>query len=466
MEKYKKLCEQVIVALGGSDNIDSVSNCATRLRINYKDKSIINEEGLNNLPCSIGFVSKPSNKQYQIIIGPGVNDAYYEFMDIYNRKRTNIENGNTKNNDNAGKKDIIYVLNKVGLFITPIMMPIVPALLVGGMILAFLNLLVNYFSISLDSGVYLMATALYNAAFSFLPIYVGWQAATQLHIKPILGGMLGAVLLSSNLLQISDVFKISIPHISYSSTILPVLLSVIFMAPIYRFWNKKVPEAISFILVPILTMIIVVPFMLVVIGPIGEAISNAISSIAIFITEKANIIAQPLLAIVYPYMVMMGLDKALYPIEMNLIATTGYNSLSGATGFISNIAVGGATLAIAQHFKNDNEKKNLFQSSGFKALCGVTELAFYGALKPNKITLYGTAIGAFVGGLIAGVVELKAFIVGACPGWLTLLLFVDTNGDVTYMLWAIVVAIATTITSFLATNILLTIQDKKLKTKI
>ena len=464
MGKYKELCEKALVAMGGLENISYVTNCATRLRINYISKSKVDEEALKNLPGSAGLVPKPANKQYQIIIGPNVRDAYYEFLDVSGWKDTgNAPDGanDPVDDDAETKKDIVWALNKFGNFMTPIMMPIVPALIVGGMILAFRNLLMNYFGMTFDGGSYYLFMAIFDAGFTFLPIYVGWQTAEQCRIKPILGGMLGAVLLTSYLPQVTDIFGIPVYQASYGSTVLPVLLGVLFMMPIYRFFNKVIPEALSFFVVPILTMIIVVPVELVVIGPIGQMLSGYIADFALWITDSANIIAQPILAMLYPYMVMIGLDKGMTPIAVELISNLGYNSVTACMGFISNIAVGGSTLALATMIKNDKARRGMISSFGVTALCGVTEPAFYGGLITNPIALGGTAIGACVGGIIAGAVKLRMFVTGGCPGWLTLVFFVDQNGDATYMLWAILIGAVTTVVSFVAAKILLEIAARR-----
>ena len=233
------------------------------------------------------------------------------------------------------------------------------------------------------------------------------------------------------------------------------------MAPIYKFWNKVIPEALSFFVVPILTMIIVVPVELLFIGPIGQMLSGYIATFATWITSKANVIAQPILSMLYPYMVMIGLDKGLSPIGLELLATLGYNSVTAPMGFVSNIAVGGSCLAVASEIKNDVEKRGMIASFGVTALCGVTEPAFYGGLLTKPIALAGTAIGAAVGGLIAGIVGLRTFVHGGCPGWLTLVFFIDTNGNVKYMIYAIIVAAVTTVVSFLAAKALLTLTKKK-----
>lgn len=462
MGKYKDLSEKALEALGGLENISFVTNCATRLRINYISKSKVDEEALKNLPGSAGLVPKPADKQYQIIIGPNVRDAYYEFIDVSGWKDsgTGAPKGSNDDDENV-KKDLMWVMNKFGSFMTPIMMPVVPAMIVGGMILAFRNLLINYFGMSFSGGTYYLVLAIFNAGFNFLPIYIGWQAAEQLRIKPILGGMLGGVLLSSFLPQVTDVVGIPVFAASYGSTVLPVLLGVLFMAPIYKFFNRVIPEALSFFLVPILTMIVVVPVVVLVIGPFGQSLSGYIATFAIWITAKANFIAQPILAAIYPYMVMIGLDKGLSPIGIELISSLGYNSVTGVMGFVSNIAVGASALAVATTIKNDIAKRGMFSSFGVTALCGVTEPAFYGALLTNPMSLIGTAIGAVSGGLLAGIVGLRTFVQGGCPGWLTLVFFIDTSGDATYMMWALAVAVLTTVVSFLATKIILAMFTKK-----
>lgn len=462
MGKYEKLCEDTLKAIGGVENISYVTHCATRLRINYIDGSKVDEEALKNLPDTAGLVPKPSSKQYQIIIGPAVHDVYCDFIEVSGWKDTKAASGEKTAIDHKGvKKGPLEAMNRFGAFMTPILMPVVPAMLTGGMLLAVRNLFVNYFGMSFDGGFYWMIMALFNAGFYFLPIYIGWATAEQLRIKPILGAMLGGLLLSTYLPNITDIFGIPVYAASYGSSVLPIFLGVIVMAPIYKFWNKVIPKAISFFAVPMLTMIIIAPLELIAIGPVGQIMSGAIANFAVWITDKANIIAQPILSMIYPYMVMVGLDKGLSPINLELLSTLGYNAVTGPMAFISNIAVGGSCLALATTVKNDVARRGMISSFGFTALCGITEPAFYGGLLTKPITLGGTAIGAIAGGLIAGATGLRTFVTGGCPGWLTLVFFVDPSGNSRYLIIALITGVVTTVVSFLATKILLTVSSKE-----
>lgn len=472
MGKYRELSEKALKAIGGVENISYVTKCATRLRISYIDGSKVDEEALKNLPDAAGLVPKPANKQYQIIIGPAVQDAYHEFLDVSGWKDTGAS-ASTAAADNAAaagstaitQKGILGAMNKFGAFMTPILMPVVPAMLTGGMLLAFRNLLMNYFGMQFDGGAYWMIMAIFNAGFNFLPIYIGWATAEQLRIKPILGAMLGGVLLSSYLPNITDFFGIPVYAASYGSSVLPIFLGVIVMAPIYKFWKKVIPEALSFFAVPILTMVIMVPLELVAIGPIGQMMSGAIATFAVWITDKANVIAQPILSMIYPYMVMVGLDKGLSPINLELLSTLGYNAVTGPMAFISNIAVGGSCLAVATSVKNDKARRGMISSFGVTALCGITEPAFYGGLLSQPIALGGTAIGAIAGGLIAGITGLRTFVTGGCPGWLTLIFFVDPSGNAYYLIVATIVGVVTTVVSFLSAKALISLSAGKMKKK-
>lgn len=157
---------------------------------------------------------------------------------------------------------------------------------------------------------------------------------------------------------------------------------------------------------------------------------------------------------------MLGLDKALSPIGVQLITTVGYNPITAVMGFVSNICIGATTLAVASEEKNISQK-GLFNSFAVTALCGVTEPAFYGALISRPDALKGTMIGAFISGLFAAIFGLRAFVQGGCPGLLTFIFFIDSNGSLHYVFIGVATAIIAIITSFLATKIILIKKRKK-----
>ncbi len=460
MEKYQALSEHLVQNLGGVDNISFVNSCATRLRINYNDKSLINEEALKKTPEARGVIF--NRGQIQVIIGPNVNEAYNEFLKVSGWSGTEGSSDSEKAAANNGEqRGFEYWLSKLGDFMAPIFMPIVPALITGGLILAIKNLLVNYFGFSADSGTAQIMLAIFDAGFTFLPVYIGYSLAKQLKMQPIMGAFLGALLISSKISGVAGLsfFGIPIPKVSYGSTIIPVVLGVALMYWVDKGLKKIIPEALIFFLKPLLTMIIVAPVTLIVLGPLGTQLSGYFAAFALWLTDTLGFVAQPILAMIYPYMVMLGLDKAIAPIELELIAHLGYNPVTAAMGFISNICIGGTALAVATSMKDKGEK-GILTSSGITALCGVTEPAFYGGLITRPKTLIGTAIGAAAGGLVAGIFGLRAFVVGGCPGLLTFLFFVDQKGGLHYVFVAMAVAAVSVVVSFIATKVIIS-RDKE-----
>ncbi len=335
-------------------------------------------------------------------------------------------------------------------------------MIVGGMILAIRNLLVNYVGMDVSGGTANIMLAIFQAGFDFLPIYVGYSLAEQLKMQPVMGAFLGGVLVAPRISGVEGLsfLGIAIPKVTYTSTIFPILLGVIFMYFIDKGLKKILPDLIVFFAKPLLTMIIVVPVQLIILGPMGTMLSNTIGNFCIWLSDTMGFLSHPVLAVLYPYLVMFGFDKALAPISVDLIATKGYNSVTCMMGFCSNLAVGAATLAVATTVKDNAAQKGLFSSCGATALCGVTEPAFYGALISRPKALIGVAIGAACGGFIGGLFKMKMFVQIGCPGLMTFLMFVDQDGGMYYVVRAIVVAAVTIVVGFLATKIIIS-RDAK-----
>lgn len=458
MNDYTNISKYILKNIGGKKNINYVTHCATRLRINFNDRKLLNEEKLKTIPGTAGTVFH--NEQIQIVFGPRVTEAYQNFLDISNwkEKNENSESAESKKvKSDSQKRNFKFYMNKMGDFIAPVFIPIIPALIVGGIILATKNICVNIFGLSANSGTAKIMLSIFDSAFSFLPVWVGYSLAKQLRMQPIMGGFLGAILINPGINNIKglDFLGINVPKVQYSSSIFPVILGIVVMYWVDKFLKKVLPQAIIIFMKPILTMIIVVPVTLIILGPIGTELSKYVSDFALWLTKTLGFIAQPILAVIYPYLVMFGLDKTVTPLEIQLIASIGSNPVTGAMGFISNLCIGGTTLALATTEKKDKAKMGIMASSGITALCGVTEPAFYGQLIMRPFALIGTAIGAASGGLIAGIFGLRAFVSGACPGLLTFLYFLNTNGSFYYVYVAIIVAVVSIGVSFIATKILI-----------
>lgn len=452
MGKYTKMSQQVLEKVGGLSNITFVEHCATRLRIHYASKSKVDVEAIKGIENVVGVVAKTG--QVQIIIGPEVNDAFNDFLDVSGWKPT--DDRPTVVEEEPEKKNALYYVNKFGNFCAGIFMPIVPALITGGLILAIKNLLVNYFGMSTDSGTAKICLAIFSAGFSMLPVWIGYMLSNKLKMEPIMGAFLGAVLVSNSISGVEglDFFGIPIPTVTYTSSVLPIVMGVILMYWVDKLLKKIIPEMVRYFLKPLLTMLIVVPITLIVLGPIGTELSGVVGNAIQAFFNAAGFIALPICAAINPYLVMLGLDKAITPILVEGISSIGYDLAVVPMNYISNLAVGGSALAVAMHLK-DKGRKGMIASFGVTALCGVTEPAFYGSLIMRPRVLIGTAYGAMAGGLIAGIFQLKNYVVGGCPGFLALLFFLPSDGSMGNLILALVSGIVTVIVSFIACTIVL-----------
>ena len=454
MGKYTAMANEVLEGVGGLANISLVEHCATRIRIHYHDKNKIDVDALKAADKVVGVVPKAG--QVQIIIGPEVNDAFNEFLDVSGWKPES--RAGTSSAEDADDSDephnFMYYLTKFGNKCAAVFMPIVPALITGGLILAIKNLLVNYMGFSTDSGTAQLLLNIFTAGFAFFPVWIGYTLAQTLRMEPIMGAFLGAVLYVCSGVEGLEFLGLSVPAVSYQSSVLPVVLGVFLMYYVDKLLKKIIPEFCMYFLKPLLTMIIVAPVTLLWLGPLGTWLSVGVGLGITAMMDAIGGIAIPILSVLYPYMVMLGLDKALTPIMAQSIATLGYDPFNMVMGLISNLAVGASALAVA-HATKGVEVKGMIGSFGLTALCGVTEPAFYGSLIMRPKCLIGTAIGAAAGGLVAGIGGLHNYVVGGCPGLLTALFFLPSDGSMSNFILYWISCAVTIAVAFIATRIII-----------
>lgn len=463
---YNKMSKEILRNIGGTENLQRVGHCATRLRINVKDQSLVNDEELSKLDGIHGYVF--NNSQAQFIIGPDVGKAYNAFLRTsdFNGETSKKQSSESKSsrdlNSSDKKKNILYYVDIVGSFFAEIFMPIVPALIAGGIILALNNFLINFFGIQAEGGTSQVILSIFNAAFSMIPIYLGFTTARKLNLSPILGALLGAILVNPSISGVEglDFLGISIPTVDYGGSVIPVILGIIFMYFVEKPLDRYIPEFGMYLLKPILSMLIVVPFTLILFGPLGTILSDYVGQSVLWLMDTVGFIALPILSALYPYMVMLGIDKAMLPIGFQAVETLGYDPINMVMGFISNLAVGASALAVSRVVK-DNEKRGQHFSSGLTGVFGITEPAFYGSLIGRPKALLGTAIGAFSAGLFAGIFNLVSYVMGGAPGLFTILFFLDPDGSSGNFVIALITALIAIGTSFTATTILLKSEEKK-----
>ena len=435
---YSDLAQKIINDVGGEKNIEELTHCATRLRFNLKDMSKVNEEKLKKTSGVMGIAQKGG--QFQVIIGSDVDKVFNEIL-----TRENITQ--------SSKKEKGKVLD----IISGIFTPILPAITGAGMLKAFLVLLTALNLISENSQTYYIFNFIADAAFYFLPVMIAITASQKFKTNMFLSVTIAGVLLHPNLSALVSLGEpvrfIGLPMTlaSYGSTVVPIILAVWLLSYVEKFADIVSPKSMKFFTKPLLIILIVSPITLIAIGPLGIILGNFLANIFSWMTLYLGWLSIPLMAIFVPFIVMTGMHYAFTPITVAAFAKNGYDPLSFPGMLCSNIAQGGAALAVAFKTK-DRDLKQLASSAGITALFGITEPAMFGVNLRLKKPMVGAMIGAGVSGVYAGISVLKAY-ANATPGLASLAMFIGGEGYKN-IINAVITLVIALVVSFIATLVI------------
>lgn len=416
---YKELAKSILELIGGEKNIAGLTHCATRLRFNLNDEKKAKTEEIKKLKGVMGVVS--SGGQYQIIIGSDVGSVYRPLTEM-----ANIQDSNGDKEQGVAEKKSIGA--RAIAMLSGIFTPILPILTAAGMLKAVLALLIAFKLTTIDQQMYQILNFMADAAFYFLPIFLANSAAKKFKCSPYLAMLLGGILLHPNFIAMVQAAKetgeaihfafLPVYPATYTSSVVPIILTVWVMSYVENFADKISPKMIKFFTVPLIVVLITGLLALVVLGPVGYILGNWIAASVKFLESTCGWLVPMILGGIFPLLVMTGTHYGIIPIGQNNLMTLGYDTLLGPSNLASNVAQGGATLAVAFKTKN-SEIKQLASTSGVTAACGITEPALYGINIRFKTPLYAAMIGGAIGGLFMGFIGVRRFGAGA-PGLMTL----------------------------------------------
>lgn len=446
--KYEDLSNQIMDLVGGKDNVSFMTHCMTRLRLNVKDKGLVNVDKIEEFDCVIG--TQWTGDQIQIIIGQSVPDLY----NLINKK-TGLGEGEV-NEDGTNKKKK-FTISMIFDAISGCVIPCLPILIGAGFIKVIVVLCELAGLLSVGEATHTVLTFVGDAGFYFLPIFIGSTAAKKFGANPALGMLIGAFLIHPTFIQsVADgtklsIFGLPITGVSYTSTIFPVLMSVAIMAPIERFIAKHSPDILRVMLEPLLTILIMLPIVFCVIGPLGSFLGTYLSEAVIWLYETTGFVGISVLAALYPLLVMTGMHTAFIPYAVNAFATTGFEAFFSPGAIIASVQQGVACLAVALKTKKQNVRATGLTCSITALLSGVFEPALYGITLKYKTPLYASMIGSLCGGLVAGLGKAIAVTMVGTTGLLALPAFI--TDDIANLLWMIAGIVVATITTFILTYI-------------
>ncbi|MDV7694580.1 hypothetical protein A7K95_02980 [Pediococcus parvulus] len=403
--KHEKELKAIIENIGGTQNVKRVTHCMTRLRFNLVDNDKAN---LNKISEIDGVLNTQiQNNQLQIVIGPAVADWYDELLEI-----TGLSESSTSTiPDEESKKGVV---SRVLDVLSNIFLPVIPAIAASGMLKAILGLLSTFAVISAKSDVYVVLNLMADTTFYFLPFLLAISASKLFKTNTILAAVLAGALLYPTL--INEVGKVGtyhflglpIPVISYSSSVIPIILSVWLMSYIYRFVNKHMPDMLKVIFVPTVVLLITIPIELIVLGPLGNYIGELLSGFFMSLFSFSGLVAGFVMGGLRPLMVITGMHQAITPVVFQNFASKGYDVLM-PTMLMSTFAQAAGVLAMIVKVKSAKEKSVIY-SSGLSAFLGITEPALYGVIIKYKRVLLSVCIG---GGLGSAYVSMMGYHLGS-----------------------------------------------------
>ena len=441
---YSVTAKELIKKLGGEKNVDSLTHCMTRLRFVLKDESGIDDKAVENIPGVMGIMKKGG--QYQVIIGNNVAKCYSEINKLYGFSDTASSNGKK-----VKRNPVTVALD----FISGCMTPMIPAIIAGGLIKVLLVVLgpslLNVISATGDT--YIIMNAIGDAAFYFLPVFIAVTASKKLGCNTYLAIMVSAMLLYPDLITLlggeapTKLFGfIPVIHGSYSSSVIPAMLATILLKYVEKLVDKITPEWSKNFLKPLLIVLITAPITLCLLAPLGLVIGNGLQFVLNYIYNFAPWLAMALFAAFMPFIVMTGMHWAFVPAALLAISNPGYELMLLPAMLASNIAQAGATFAVAVKTK-DSKMRQIAIPAGISALlAGVTEPAMYGVTLKLKKPMYAACIAGGVGGVIMGIVKLKAYAF-ATPCLTAIVQFISPDGGKN-MLFACIIAALSFVLSF------------------
>ncbi|KZU23771.1 PTS transporter subunit EIIC [Lactiplantibacillus plantarum] len=441
--QYEALALAILKKVGGPQNISSVTHCMTRLRFNLKDSNIPNDDEVKKISGVLGVVR--SGGQYQVVIGQTVSDVYAALLDVSKGKLTaeppidlNVDKDLEKKNKLSLKNIGNAILNKLAGSLTPL----IPVLMVGGVFKMLVTILGPQMLkiLAVNSDLYRTFAFVGDACFYFLPILVGYTAAKQFHTSKVLGMLLGAIMLQPDFVKISmskaafSIYGIPMFKVNYASSIIPIILTVWVMSYVYAFLNKHIGPTLRTIFVAPITVAIMLPISLCVLGPLGGIIGDGFSTMLVKFGNQGGVMT--ILTIVtigalWEFMVLTGMHLVLMTTLLLVFTQVGHEGVVSVGALCATFAVSGVALGAALKAAKSKKDRALFWGFFVSAFIGgVTEPTLYGLILPHKRTFLSLMIGGACGALYGAIAQIINYMPAGASNFLSVLGF---SGGVSVM---------------------------------
>ena len=414
-QRYEKISIELTRLVGGKENIQGVAHCATRLRIVLKDNDIADLKAIEDVDLAKGvFVA---GDQVQIIFGAGlVNDVYEVFAEHNNMKNMSLSDLKTV----ANKK--MNPLQRIIKALSDVFVDIMPGILAAALLTGLSGVLGNLdFVKSNDTlyGINRLINISSGAIFGFLPLAVAYSACKRFGGRPILGIVIGCIMLSDSLANAYSaaqgtaevttlhIFGMGVELVGFQGGIIVALLMGFVTAKLDLFFEKKVPEVIRLLVSPLLTTLVGALLLFTVIGPVGRGLSSGITNALVWMTQNLGVAGYAVFSGLQQLVVITGLHHIFGAIEAQLLADTGRNFLNPLMS-VAIIAQGGAVLGYLLMHRKNVKTRELCIPSFISVLFGITEPALFGINLRYRFPIIGGCIGGALGGVAVYMTDLAA----------------------------------------------------------
>lgn len=420
--------KKILKLVGGTENIEDVSFCFTRLRFILKDENIADTEAIECIEGVISVVK--SQGQYQVVCGAKVNAIYNALTEAMNNQgEYDLSQKESAVDEKVSHKSTVVHQRKesygarILLLITQIFTPLIPAIAAAGLLKGILTAMKLFFGqrgIAIgETDTFIILTAASQIIFYFFPVFLAKTTASALKCNEIISMLLGGLLVYpavDKLIQDTavntSIFGIPVPKgawtigdstkvFSYTESVIPIILAVIVMSYLERFLKKWIPEVLQLILVPGLELLIMIPLTLCLLGPVGIYIGNVIQFLYTGLQNFSTLFAGALIGGLWGVFVIFGAHRALIPIGLNDVALTGKQNILAYAG-AANFAQGGAALGVMLRTKDAGMKQIAASGALAAGIVGVTEPAIYGCNLRLKKPMICAIIAGTIGGAVMG----------------------------------------------------------------
>lgn len=392
---YRITAKELVKELGGNSNINNVTHCATRLRFILKDESKIDSDRVKKIPGVITVVQ--AGGQYQVVIGNHVKDAFDFVMELVTIDASQAE-------ENPANKAGVF--SRIIDVISSIFAPFLYTLAACGILQGILGIFVALNAIDTAGGTYQILNFISWTAFTFLPVLIAVTAAKKFGMNVYTAVVIACALVCPDYINMVNAgdpvyfLGIRVQLLSYTSSVIPIILTVWAASYVQKFFDKHLPIVVRNLFSPMFTITLMVPLTLLVVGPVGNTVGGAIGGAYNFLYGLSPIIAGIVVGGLWEVLVIFGVHWGITPVTVGNYAALGYDTFTGLQAS-AVFAQAGATLGVFLKTK-DRDMKGVSASAAVTGLFGITEPAIYGVnLRLKKPMICGCIAGA-VGGAVGG----------------------------------------------------------------